>query len=241
MSFHEWLSWMFDTYTKIKHAEISTTLWALWFARNRLVLEGTNQDVGELVVFVRSYCAQLTVLAGGVLQASSNATARWYPPPRDFVKVNVDAGFQLGQKKASSGVVTRYENGQILGACSRTTYLVLFVFAADAIAVTHGLRFAYELRFLSVILEEDSKLVIEKICSDKEDLSEISVFIWEAKEFSKFFHSCCFQFVGRFANSTAHAMAKDGLSCDEDRFWVEEASTVVVAAAAEDRRPLDPP
>ncbi|PPR82615.1 hypothetical protein GOBAR_AA38098 [Gossypium barbadense] len=159
MSFHEWLSWMFDTYTKIKHAEISTTLRALWFARNRLVHE-----------------------------ASSNSIARWYPPPWDFVKVNVDTGFQLGQKKASSGVVIRDENGQILGAYSRTTYLVLFVFAAEAIAVTHGLRFAYELGFF-----------------------------------------------------TTHAMAKDGLSCDEDRFWVEEASTVVVAAAAEDRRLSDPP
>ncbi|KAK5775802.1 hypothetical protein PVK06_043744 [Gossypium arboreum] len=141
-----------------------------------------------LVVFVRSYCAQLTVLAGGVLQASSNSIARWYPPPWDFVKVNVDTGFQLGQKKASSGVVIRDENGQILGAYSRTTYLVLFVFAAEAIAVTHGLRFAYELGFF-----------------------------------------------------TTHAMAKDGLSCDEDRFWVEEALTVVVAAAAEDRRLSDPP
>lgn len=34
MSFHEWLSWMFDTYTTSKHTEISIRLWALWFARN---------------------------------------------------------------------------------------------------------------------------------------------------------------------------------------------------------------
>ncbi|MBA0866557.1 hypothetical protein Goshw_022227, partial [Gossypium schwendimanii] len=33
-------------------------------------------------------------------------------------------------------------------------------------------------------------------------------------------------------------MAKDGLSCDEDKFWVEEALTVVFAANAKDRRLL---
>ncbi|MBA0755334.1 hypothetical protein Gogos_020531, partial [Gossypium gossypioides] len=33
-------------------------------------------------------------------------------------------------------------------------------------------------------------------------------------------------------------MAKDGLSCDEDRFWVEEAPTVAVSTNAEDRQLL---
>ncbi|MBA0721499.1 hypothetical protein Golax_009037, partial [Gossypium laxum] len=170
MSFHEWLSWMFDTYIKIKHIEINTTLWAFWFARNRLVHEGTNQGVRELVVFVRSYY-QLTALASRALRASSNAIVRWYPPPRDFIKVNVDAGFQLGQKKTSSVVVIRDENGQSLEACSRITYPVLSMFATEAIALTHGLRFAYELGFLSMILEGDSKSVIEKIRSDMENVT----------------------------------------------------------------------
>ncbi|PPR90722.1 hypothetical protein GOBAR_AA29965 [Gossypium barbadense] len=41
--------------------------------------------------------------------------------------------------------------------------------------------------------------------------------------------------------STSHKIAKDRLSCDEDRFWVKEAPAVVVAAAAEDCRLLGPP
>ncbi|MBA0692587.1 hypothetical protein Goari_010137 [Gossypium aridum] len=56
-----------------------------------------------------------------------------------------------------------------------------------------------------------------------------------------FFHSYCFQFVSQSSNNTSHKMAKDGLSCDEDKFWVEEALTVVFAANAEDRRLLGPP
>ncbi|MBA0566773.1 hypothetical protein Golob_011558, partial [Gossypium lobatum] len=143
---------------------------ALEYTTPMHVHEGTNQGVRELVVFVRSYY-QLTALAGGALRASSNAIVRWYPPPRDFIKVNVDAGFQLGQKKTSSVVVIRDENGQSLEACSRITYPVLSMFATEAIALTHGLHFAYELGFLSMILEGDSKSVIEKIRSDKENVT----------------------------------------------------------------------
>ncbi|MBA0848736.1 hypothetical protein Goshw_006451 [Gossypium schwendimanii] len=39
---------------------------------------------------------------------------------------------------------------------------------------------------------------------------------------------------------TAHAMARDGLSRDEDGFWVEESQAVVAAMAVENRRLLDP-
>ncbi|MBA0671522.1 hypothetical protein Goklo_024437 [Gossypium klotzschianum] len=49
------------------------------------------------------------------------------------VKINVDAGFRLNQKKAAAGVVIRDENGEILRACCKITYLVLSVFAAEVV------------------------------------------------------------------------------------------------------------
>ncbi|MBA0786429.1 hypothetical protein Gotri_026017 [Gossypium trilobum] len=162
-------------------------VWVALEYTTQLVDESTNQGVGELVVFIRSYRAELAALASGAFQLTPYVTVKWSPPQSEFVKINVDAGFHLAQKKASSGVILRDEIGQILGACSRVTYPVLSVFAAEAIAVIHDLRFAYELGFLSVILEWDSRSVIEKISSDKEDLSEITALTWDAKELSKLF------------------------------------------------------
>ncbi|MBA0751835.1 hypothetical protein Gogos_000733, partial [Gossypium gossypioides] len=127
-----------------------------------------------------------------------------------------------------------------MGACSRLTCQVPNAFAVEALAVIHGLRFAFELGFQSVILEGDSRLVIHKLVTNLEDFSEISALIWEAKEFSKLFEVCRCICAARSGNMAAHAMAPDGLTRREDRFWVEEAPLLVAAVADEGRRLLDP-
>ncbi|KAG4176000.1 hypothetical protein ERO13_A11G223375v2 [Gossypium hirsutum] len=105
-----------------KHNEICVTMWAIWFARNHMVHEGTNQSVGEIVGFIRSYCVKLVSVIHTNNGVVSNIQVRWSLPPAGVVKINVDAGFRLNQKKAATGVVIRDESGEILGACCKITY-----------------------------------------------------------------------------------------------------------------------
>ncbi|KAH1114302.1 hypothetical protein J1N35_007680 [Gossypium stocksii] len=72
---------------------------------------------------------------------------RWPRQPSSLMKINVDASFSLLQKKACLGIIIRDEQGQIMGACSRLTCQVPTAFAVEALAVIHGLRFAFELGF----------------------------------------------------------------------------------------------
>lgn len=95
----------------------------------------------------------------------------------NVVKVNVDVGFVLAHKKACLGVIIRDEYGQILGACSQLTSQVPSMFAAVALVVVRGLRFAYDIGFMSVILEGDSRSTINKINDSSEDISEINALI----------------------------------------------------------------
>ncbi|MBA0556066.1 hypothetical protein Goshw_023970, partial [Gossypium schwendimanii] len=84
-------------------------------------------------------------------------------------------------------------------------------FATEALTVIHGLRFAFELGFQSVVLEGDSRSVIEKI------------------------------YVDISGNRAALAMARDRVRRGEDRYWVEESPDSIVMVTNEDRRLLDPP
>ncbi|MBA0851056.1 hypothetical protein Goshw_012301, partial [Gossypium schwendimanii] len=111
----------------------------------------------------------------------------WSLPLTSLVKTNIGASFSLAQRKGCSRVIIRDEPGQIMGACSCLTFQLPIAFVAKALAVVHGLRFALEMGFLSVILESDSRLVIQKLTASSKDLSEISALIWEAKEFSNLF------------------------------------------------------
>ncbi|MBA0709338.1 hypothetical protein Golax_024376 [Gossypium laxum] len=112
---------MFDTYIMIKRSEIAITIWALWYTSNKLVHEGTNHGVGELVVFIRSYCTELATLTSGALCSNQSTSVKWPLPPSNVVKVNVDVGFVFAQRKACSGVIIHDAYGQNLGACSRLT------------------------------------------------------------------------------------------------------------------------
>ncbi|MBA0648278.1 hypothetical protein Goklo_016030, partial [Gossypium klotzschianum] len=88
-------------------------------------------------------------------------------------------------------------------------------FATEALTVIHGLRFAFELGFQSVVLEGDSRSVIEKIVDNA--------------------------YVDISGNRAALAMARDRVRRVEDRYWVEEAPDSIVMVTNEDRRLLDPP
>ncbi|MFQ6664344.1 hypothetical protein Gotur_031496, partial [Gossypium turneri] len=56
--------------------------------------------------------------------------------------------------------------------------LVRSVVIAEATTVLHGLQFALDLGLTKVILESDSKLVIQNIQQKSEDYSESRPFTW---------------------------------------------------------------
>ncbi|MBA0866724.1 hypothetical protein Goshw_023724, partial [Gossypium schwendimanii] len=149
------------------------------------------EDVNHALRFCERH-VELAILATRSLQSISSTIVHWSLSPVNVVKVNVDDGFILAHRKVCSEVIIRDEYGQILGACSWLTNQVSTVFAAEALAVACGLRFAYDMGFLLVMLDGDSKLVIDKINDSLEDLSKISALIWEAKEVSKFFRDSRF-------------------------------------------------
>lgn len=128
-----------------------------------------------------------------------------------------------------------------MGACSRLTLQSPTVFAAEALAVVHGLKFALNLSSQSVILKSDSSSVIQKLNASLEDILKISALIWEVKELSKLFSDCRFTFIVRPGNQVTHAMAQGGMSRTEDCFRVEKAPLLTTSAADEDRRLLVPP
>lgn len=69
-----------------KHNEIRVTLWAIWFARNRMVHEGTNQTMGEIISFIRSYCVKLVSVIPTNNGVVSSIQVWWSPPPVGWLK-----------------------------------------------------------------------------------------------------------------------------------------------------------
>ncbi|KAK9011083.1 hypothetical protein V6N11_043940 [Hibiscus sabdariffa] len=110
-----------------------------------------------------------------------------------------------------------------MGSCVKNQNGFSSVFKAEARAAVHGLSFASELGFHCVILESDSKTLINKLKSIGDDSSEIRPFISDIKDLTHLFNECKFSFAGRDSNKAAHAIAAMGKFSSFDKCWIEEA------------------
>ncbi|MFQ6633748.1 hypothetical protein Gotur_012252 [Gossypium turneri] len=81
----------------------------------------------------------------------------------------------------------------------------------EAIAVLYGLQFALDMGFSKVILESDSRLVVNNIQKSSEDYSESRPFTRDVKNLARKFQCCRFQFIAREGNGAAHALAVEGM------------------------------
>ncbi|KAL4279896.1 hypothetical protein GQ457_03G032320 [Hibiscus cannabinus] len=204
---------------KYKQVEILITIWGLWTARNKLLFEGQSKRPEDVATFVRSYCLELHIIQDRMKSKLPQDT-NWVAHSLPFVKINFDSHFKQEAFTAVSGVIIRDNNGHILGARSKMNCHIASSFAAEAQAAINGLQLALDLGFRYVILEGDSLSVIKKLKSEKDDFSEISALIWDAKQLSRAFSLCQFRFTPRDSNKVAHAMAQEWTSSSSEGIWI---------------------
>ncbi|GMJ04337.1 hypothetical protein HRI_004102900 [Hibiscus trionum] len=237
----EWMEWHFANNTKENHMLIAVTIWAIWFSRNKLLHEGTQQSQSTFLTFIRNYITELQQLSIRLHHPHTHDLECWQAPQNPEVKVNIDASFSLQQQKSWSGIIIRDAEGLILRAAHRLTSNIPTPFEAEAQALVHGLEFADDLGFHEIVVEGDSKSVINKMKSTELDRSKLRPYIIDAKNLSRRFRRCQFTFIGRKDNQATHAMADLGKRSSEDRFWVEDAPAEAQAMADLDRRFTEPP
>nr|KJB20572.1 hypothetical protein B456_003G154500 [Gossypium raimondii] len=201
VNFNEWLSWLLENSEKNRKGLIVVSIWAIWFSRNKFVHERNVQSLEEIVTFIRSFGLEYRSSAESLKHPQPRSMVKWSPPPQGYFKINVDAGLSVANNRAVLGFIIRNAEGFIMGH-----NLVHSMVIAEAIAVLDGLQFALDMGFSKVILESDSRLVVNNIQKSSEDYSESRPFTWDVKNLARKFLCCRFQFVAREGNGAAHAL-----------------------------------
>ncbi|KAK8715863.1 hypothetical protein V6N13_043189 [Hibiscus sabdariffa] len=164
---------MLNHYSASRHSEIFITIWALWFARKKLVHENSTQGLLELVLFVTSYNAELRSSSSKLAHSNVRASVRWIPPSNSHVKINVDASFIPAESMSYSGLVIRDNEEFILGAAHRVSTHIRTAFEAEAMVICQGILFGEEIGCMNVIVEGDARSMIRKMLSLDVDASVI--------------------------------------------------------------------
>ncbi|KAL4302604.1 hypothetical protein GQ457_10G004920 [Hibiscus cannabinus] len=200
------------------------------------MLNGKIQDLESLVTFVRSYKFEFGNSFLNLNRPIPSTSVGWKPPSNEWVKINVDACCPLSKDKAFSGAIIRNYKGSVLGSCIKFQHGFSSVFMAEAKAAVHGLSFAAELGFHHVILESDSRSLIQKLNSTADDSSAIRPVFSDIKNLARRFVECIFHFTTRDNNQAAHAVAAMGKNLISDTSWIEDVPPEVLSLVEADRR-----
>ncbi|KAE9450880.1 hypothetical protein C3L33_17216, partial [Rhododendron williamsianum] len=91
------------------------------------------------------------------------SSVAWQRPSTGFVKINVDGGWAKFSGKGAYGVVIRGANGMFMAAASGCLSWCRSPEIAEAMAVRHGVQLGLQLGLNAVMVESDSKAVIDMI------------------------------------------------------------------------------
>ncbi|KAH9663932.1 reverse transcriptase domain-containing protein [Citrus sinensis] len=185
--------------------------WAIWYSRNRLVFEGKDEDpknsVARAIAMVESYRRIKVPNEQNSPGHSRISQLEWANPPKGCYKVNVDAAINVSNQKAGLGVVIRNSVGKVV--------------AAAAEAVLFGIQSAQQAAVFPIIIESDSKEVVDLSLKKKISKTEIEWKIAEIQANLENQNVSSLSYVPRSCNSIAHSIAKIALGFESQVFWLE--------------------
>lgn len=134
--------------------------------------------------------------------------------------MNVDAAIRFSNQTAGLGVVIRNSRGKVVAAAVEKVLYKGNVDCMEAEAVNFGIQVAADANFLPMIIELDSKEVVDLSCNGKGSKTEIFWIITTIQASLKRLNGVQIQHVLRGCNTTAHVLAKKALDYDSTVVWL---------------------
>ncbi|KAH1130818.1 hypothetical protein J1N35_002196 [Gossypium stocksii] len=195
---------------------------------NKFIHEGIIQSGSQMVGFIRNYIKEIDGLSK-CLPVCHFHTGRWVASKEPFLKIKFDAAFNKNKNMSCLGLVVRNAKAEVF--CSKIIIHenIPSSFATEAMARLQALHFRLQLSLRKIGIEGDSRSVIRKLREEKEDRSDIEVFIKDSKHLSLGFESYVFRFITLESNTVAHLLATEGLKREKSTYL----SKMVIAGAVE--------
>jgi ribonuclease HI len=200
---------------KMQAGLFATVVWFLWNNRNKRVWNDVA-ELGRSIGFKARHCWEEWFMVQNLqhdhIHSAQQQQTHWQPPPHGWFKCNVDAGFHTEVNKTSTGWCLRDHMGQFIRA--ETTWIDgnCSILEGESLALLEALRVLEQRGITHVIIESDSKSVVDAICHLRGDYSEFSFIISQINNILRCNPNFEVKFVKRQANMVAHTLARAVIS-----------------------------
>ncbi|KAH9685373.1 reverse transcriptase domain-containing protein [Citrus sinensis] len=165
--------------------------WVIWSPRNKFIFEGKKSDSRILAAKAESVLrAYQRVSKPGNVQGTKDRgidQQKWKPPPKNVLKLNVDAAVNSKDQKTGLGAIVRDAEGKILAVGIKQAQFRERVSLAEAEAILWGLQVAKQVSSSSLIAESDCKEVVELLNNTQGSRTEIHWILSDVHRESKDF------------------------------------------------------
>jgi ribonuclease HI len=184
---------------------IATAVWYIWWERRK----ATH---GEPVQTPARSAQAISNLALSYYRAKKKKSGivrhGWKKPKEEFVKLNVDAGFDLDSGTGSTGSIIRDDRGYFIAASSRGIPFVSDASTAEAYALRDGLILAGQMGCNRIEVNSDCMEVIEVMQNGGSSLGPAAAIYEECSFLCRNFVEVCFYHCPREANEAADTLAR---------------------------------
>jgi hypothetical protein len=219
----QWLFAMMETLPRDDFARVAVTLWAIWFARRKIIHEEVYQSPLSTHLFIQSYLQDLSISVKKerVQGGQSVVHPKWIAPLRGCAKINVDAAIAKEGHGGAVAAVCRSEEVNFLGASALRIEGIGDPSALEAVACREALALAEDLYLQKVTVATDCMQVINNL--ERPYAGSYSMIIDEIKARSRSFVSVSFKHENRASNREPHSLARSSVSNSVGRqVWLLE-------------------
>jgi ribonuclease HI len=196
--------------------QFAVLAWMLWNNRNNAVWNNEKETGRCIGVKARQHWNEWYLVQN--LQQNTTETAHqqhqttWQPPPFNWYKCNVDAGFHQEVNKTSAGWCVRDYRGHYVMAGTTWKDGQCSILEGEAMALLHAMRELEQRGLSQVIFETDSKSVVDAIQHFRGGNSEFSSIISQINNVLLFNPNFMVKFIKRQANMVAHKLARAAIA-----------------------------
>ncbi|BFG15997.1 hypothetical protein CerSpe_022710 [Prunus speciosa] len=191
--------------------------WQIWEARNNCVFKDiVLHPARALLVAGRIGLDYWKINSCPPLKPNGFINIKWKPPSLDWIKVNFDGSVR--GNLAATGFVIRDWNGNVRLASAKNSGQ-MSITVAECLALRDGLAHAIHNGWRKILVEGDSKLIIDCVNNVASVPWSISLLVQDIRVLSSFCEEIAFQHIFREANFTADAVASLGHNLAPSWLW----------------------
>ncbi|XP_019153886.1 PREDICTED: uncharacterized protein LOC109150431 [Ipomoea nil] len=178
--------------------KIKVFFWQIWEARNEKIWNNVILSTHAIVSGAQSFILEWQLANHSTVQPTSNFVrdAKWERPPLGWLKLNVDAALDYGNRRMGLGFVLRDAEGTFVAAKEIPISGLFKPKEDEAIGVREALKWIKDLQYDFIQLQL---------------YSSFDLIINDVKELAKDFLNINFLFAKRSANKVAHLLTRETL------------------------------